>query len=106
MVSFDVWRELITVIVLLFLGGVTIEWIVILCRVINTSRFLRHNKVTLLEQTISAMAIRPPQQWADWDIQLLRALEGRVDNGAYREALEMIRDKIIARLDAGTWQTA
>jgi hypothetical protein len=103
MVNFDVWRELLTVIVLLFLGGVAVGWIVIICRVISASRTSSHNEVNLLKQTTSAMAIHPPQQWADWDIQLLRALDDQVDNGAYREALETIRDQIMARLDAGTW---
>ena len=106
MVNFDAWRELLTVIVLLFLGGVAVGWIVILWRVINASRTSSHNDTTLLKQITSAMAEHPPRQWADWDIQLLRSLDGQVDNGAYREALEMIRDKIVVRLNAGKWGKA
>jgi hypothetical protein len=103
MVNFDVWRDLLTVIVLLFLGGVAVGWIVTICRVIDASRISRHNNVALLKQATSAMAIHSPQQWADWDIQLLRALDGKTDQIAYTEALETIRDKIMTRLDAGKW---
>ena len=103
MVNYDLWRAALTVVVLCFLGGIVVGWVVIICRAIKASRGPSRNMETLLKQTAGALATHPPQQWAGWDVQLLRALDGKVDNGTYREALEMIRDSIATRLDVGKW---
>jgi hypothetical protein len=103
MLNLQLWHIVLTVIILLFLGGVIGGRVAIMGSVIKASQEASQGISTLLEDAADQMARSPPQDWAAWGLHLLKALDVRVAGGEYPAALKTIRSSIDVRLDTGQW---
>ena len=101
--NLQAWHIAVTVIVLLFLGGVALRWGAVLWSVFKASKMASQGVSTLLEEAAEGMMADSPQQWVAGCLHLLKAVEIRVDDQEYRAALEQVEVEIRARLETGLW---
>ena len=101
--NFQLWHIVFTAIVLLFLGGLVGRSISIFWNVARASRMASRGVGTLLEEAAEQMIADPPQQWVAWCLHLLKAVDIRVADEAYRSALGDIQADIAVRLATGCW---
>jgi hypothetical protein len=104
--SFRLWHVILTGIVLLFVGGLIGRWIAILWIVFRAGKVAGQSIATLLEDAANQIADTPAQEWADWCLHLLKAVDIRVADRDYRSALDDIQAAIGFRLDTGGWPGA
>jgi len=102
-VNLELWHVVLSVVVLVFLGGVVGGWVAILRNVFKASREARQGVSTLLEEAADQVAHDSPQEWAASGLHLLKALDVRVNEKEYQAALRAIRSSIETRLDTGQW---
>jgi hypothetical protein len=103
MTNLHAWQVAVTVIVLLFLGGVAVRWGTVLWSVFKASKMASQGVSTLLEEAAEVMMADPPQQWVVGCLHLLKAIEIRVDDREYRTALKQVEAEIDVRLETGRW---
>ena len=101
--NFKLWQIVVTGIALLFLGGIAAEWIATVGSVFKASKAASRGVSTLLEEAAEQMIADPPKQWVVGCLHLLKAVDIRVDDQAYRAALAEIQADIHARLETGGW---
>jgi hypothetical protein len=102
MPNFELWHIIVTAIVLLFLGGVIGGRIAIVAGIIRADKKARQSAATLLEEAADHIAQGSSQDWVNWSVYLMKALDARIENG-YAAALQVVRHSIDVRLERGEW---
>jgi hypothetical protein len=103
MINVGIWQIVISVVVLLFLGGLIGGWIAILRSVVRASNMASRGASTLLEEAAEAVVAEPSQHWAAELLRLFKAVDIRADKLDYRPALEQVGAEIRVRLETGHW---
>jgi len=101
--SFQLWQIILTGIVLLFLGGLATGWVASVWSVVKASKVASQGVSTLLEEAAEQMIADPPKQWGVECLHLLKAVDVRAGDEAYRAALGEVQAAIGARLETGSW---
>jgi hypothetical protein len=101
--NLQIWQIALTALVLLLLGGIAVRWIAVLWSVFKASKMATQGASTLLEEGAEAIIADPPEQWATECLHLLKAVDIRADEPAYRPALERVEAEIRVRLETGHW---